>query len=402
MISIDEALNRIGGNVRPMQCELIPCAQAVGRVLAEAALSDIDSPPHDKSMMDGFAVRSQDIEQPFATLRVVETITAGNVPQKTIHSGEAARIMTGAPVPPGADSIVMVEHTTMQGPEVVRIDVGGLKPGHHLMRRAESIRTGDSLFDVGHCLRPHDIGVLAETGNATVQVFRQPSIAILATGNELVDAIARPDAGQIRNSNGPMLEALAKSHATSVTNLGIATDDVQALKAKIDSGLSHDLLLLTGGVSAGIADLVPDTLKAAGVSEIFHKVEIKPGKPIWFGVRETAERTTYVFGLPGNPVSTLVCFEIFVKACLQCLSGGKPQRTHQMAVLGNKHSVRGPRTTYWPVHVQTDQTGTLVAEPLNWKGSSDLNCLSRANALACLGARETPFPIGSSVSVVML
>ena len=325
MISVSEAFDAIRQHVKLASPAHIPLDQAVGRRLASDVQSDVDSPPHDKSVMDGFAVRSQDVQSEATELKIIETVIAGGWPEKTVEPGQATRIMTGAPMPPGADAVVMIEQTETRADESgdwVQINADNIFAGKHRMTRATNFATGDVIFHAGHSVRPIDIGLLAEVGCHAVPVYSQPSVAVLPTGNELVDCEAAPNRGQIRNSNGPMLVAMSQSLGLPTTNLGIGRDDPNQLAQQIERGLERDILILSGGVSAGMMDLVPGLLKEQGVEQIFHKVKMKPGKPVWFGVRNSNEKQTIVFGLPGNPVSSLVGFQLFVRATLDQLTGG--------------------------------------------------------------------------------
>ncbi len=407
MIEINQAVELIVGHTRPLDAESITLAESTNRTLAQNVVSDVDSPPYDKSIMDGFAVRAQDIVEPNSTLSVVETILAGHRPQRELAEGEAARIMTGAPLPIGADCIVMIENTTLaSNNHSVVIHASNLAVGHHLMRVGTTLRKGDVVFQRGHRIRPHDLGLLAEVGAAKLSVNRQPNVAVLATGNELVEHWHLPSHSQIRNSNGPMLMGLAQKWSNDVSDLGIALDDRDSLRAKIVEGLQRDILILSGGVSAGLADLVPSSLAEQGAREIFHQVNIKPGKPIWFGVADQGSHRCHIFGLPGNPVSTLVCFHQFVTSCFRALDKQSldsiQSSNRSVARLTNEHSVRGPRCTYWPVRLSHNTLGQQLATPLDWKGSSDLNCLAATNALAILPPNEVPYPADSIVDILSL
>jgi molybdopterin molybdotransferase len=234
MIEIEEAIRRIVESTRKLPSDEVPLASACRRVLSQNVLSDVDAPPFDKSIMDGFAVRAEDISASAAQLTVVETILAGQSPTRDIRRGEAARIMTGAPMPVGADCVVMIENTVpSEDLASVRINVTGLKPGHHTMKRGTTMMVGQTVLPTGHKIRPHDIGLLAEAGAASVSVFRQPSIAVLATGDELVTASQKPGPSQIRNSNGPMLAEVARHWSGRVVDLGIANDNPESLREKM-------------------------------------------------------------------------------------------------------------------------------------------------------------------------
>jgi molybdopterin molybdotransferase len=408
MITIAEALEKIAGLTGPIGTEHVSLPHLIRRRLAEPLLADVDSPPHDKSLMDGYAVRAADVVRVPVELKLLETVTAGEVPRHAVVPGTATRIMTGAPIPAGADCVVMVENTQrVAGPDdrqtAVVIERGEYGSGQHLLKRGRSMRAGELIFDRGHLLRPHDLGLLAEIGQTQVLVYRRPGVAVISTGNELVAPELRPGPGFIRNSNGPLLASLARSSAREVLELGVARDDLSDLCARIRSAEQAELVVLSGGVSEGLADLVPRALEECGFKEVFHKVAIKPGKPLWFGVAERDGRRRWAFGLPGNPVSTLVCFEIFVRVAIERLTGNSlTQRTTHWARLGETHTVRGPRPTWWPANLIHDPLGAAVIHPLQWQGSSDLRCLGAADCLAFFPARTEPYAAGELVRVLPL
>ncbi len=401
MISVSEAFEAIGQHVNRGSAENVALDQAVGRRLSEDVRSDVDSPPHDKSVMDGFAVRSSDVQPGMSDLKVIETVIAGGWPQRTVEAGQATRIMTGAPLPPGADAVVMIEHTetrTDDSGDWVQIKADQIAAGKHRMTQATNFAAGDTVFHAGHSVRPIDIGLLAEVGCHSVPVFAKPSVAVLPTGDELVDCDSVPDRGQIRNSNGPMLVAMAQSLGLETTNLGIGRDEPDQLARRIESGLEHDILILSGGVSAGMMDLVPGLLKEQGVEQVFHKVKMKPGKPVWFGVRNSQDRQTIVFGLPGNPVSSLVGFQLFVRATLDQLTGGTASEPGSITcLLASPHQTRGDRPTYWPGRLVTDDQTSRKVEPLVWNGSSDLRALGLADGLIYFSAESHDHPAGETV-----
>ena len=405
MISVSEAFEAIGQHVKAASPENVALAQAVGRRLSQDVRSDVDSPPHDKSVMDGFAVRAGDVKPGMSELKVIETVIAGGWPEKTIEPGQATRIMTGAPLPPGADAVVMIELTETRTDETgdwLRIKTElkneGVATGKHRMTQATNFAAGDVVFQAGHCVRPIDVGLLAEVGCHSVAVYRRPLIAVLPTGDELVDCDRVPNRGQIRNSNGPMLVAMARSLGLTTTDLGIGRDEREQLSQRIQSGLEHDMLILSGGVSAGMMDLVPGLLKEQGVEQIFHKVKMKPGKPVWFGVKKTNEQQTIVFGLPGNPVSSLVGFQLFVRATIDQLTGGAANEPpSEFCELTKPHQTRGDRPTYWPGRSITDDQTSRKVEPLAWNGSSDLRALGLADGLIYFSADPHDHPAGEVV-----
>ena len=407
MISIDEALNHIAAQVCPLGSTRLPIGEALDRVLAEDVASDVDSPPHDKSIVDGYAVRAADVTASDSRLPVIEEVVAGAVPRHAVTAGAATRIMTGAPVPEGADAVVMVEqteHVDSAKSPLGRVLIRSVRvvAGQNIMRRASSMRRGETVLNAGHVLRPMEIGLLAEVGRTEVSVIRQPSVAVLSTGNELVPPNQTPNAGQIRNSNSAMLLACARRAGGTAVDLGIGRDDRELLARLIGEGLRCDVLLISGGVSAGVLDLVPAVLAELGVRQVFHKVAVKPGKPLWFGVHEPGGATRLVFGLPGNPVSSLVCFELFVQPALLAMSG-RPfcRRGTLSARLVGSFEQRGERVTYYPA-ILREEAGSRVVEPLAWKGSGDLRALAAANALICFPAGTRRFAAGDAVEVTLL
>ncbi|HVA48086.1 MAG TPA: gephyrin-like molybdotransferase Glp [Pirellulales bacterium] len=399
MISVDEALNQIRSHVRALPVERIALADALGRVLAEDVASDVDSPPHDKSVVDGYALRSTDVSPEGETLTVIEEIVAGAVPQRTVTAGTAARIMTGAPLPAGADAVVMVERTEPIDASQVRISPQRIASGQNIVPRAASMRRGEMVLRAGHAVRPMEIGLLAEVGRHELLAFRRPRVAVLPTGNELVTPAEVPAAGQIRNSNGAMLLAAVRHAGGGPVDLGIGRDDRASLRRLMSEGLRSDVLLISGGVSAGVLDLVPGVLADLGVRQVFHKVNIKPGKPLWFGVDEAEGASKLVFGLPGNPVSTLVCFELFVRPALGAMAGHPfGPRATVLARLTAPFHHRGDRPTYYPAKVTATGDGDTV-ETLAWQGSGDLRTLASANALIHFAGGECRYSASDVVAV---
>jgi molybdopterin molybdotransferase len=384
MLAVADAQAVVLHHARPLAPRTAPLtADALGLVLAEDVTSDLDMPPHDKAMMDGYAVRSADFAGGPAVLAVVEEITAGRTPTVALGPGQASRIMTGAPIPAGADAVVMVEHCRpLDGG---RVEVGAPpKPGLHVQPRGRELRTGETVLSAGAVLRPQEFGMLAAVGRAEVRVYPAPEVAIVSTGDEVVEAPAAPGPGQIRNSNGPMLVSQAVRAGGVPRYLGIARDRVEDLTAKIGDGLSAAMLILSGGVSAGTLDLVPGVLQDLGVNAHFHKVRMKPGKPIFFGTRGD----TLVFGLPGNPVSAFVGFELFVKPALRRLRGFAPAAPlFQPVPLAAEFRSDTDRPTYHPAKLEFGPDGERV-RPVVWHGSPDLRALTRADALMLLPPGE--------------
>jgi molybdopterin molybdotransferase len=376
MLTVAAAQEIVLRNTRPLSPADAPLAPGLlGAVLAEDVVSDLDMPPYDKAMMDGYAVRSADLPAGRATLAVVEEVTAGRTPRHTLQAGQATRIMTGAPMPAGADAVVMVERTRMDGDRVL-IEDRTPKPGQNVMPRGREMRRGETALSAGSVLRPQELGLLATVGRTSARVHPAPRVAVLSTGDEVVEAGERPGPGQIRNGNGPMLCAQTARAGGLPHYLGIARDSVDSLAPLVTEGLRADVLLISGGVSAGKLDLVPGVLDGAGVKPHFHKVEMKPGKPVFFGTRGD----TLVFGLPGNPVSSLVCFELFARPALRRLAGHREAGPPLVrAALAEDYAYRTDRPTYYPAVLELVDSGWRV-RPVPWYGSPDLRGLTGANA----------------------
>ncbi|MBI1345909.1 molybdopterin molybdenumtransferase MoeA [bacterium] len=401
MIELSAALDTVCRTVAPFPAEPCSLESCLGLTLANEIISDIDSPPFDKALMDGYAVVAADVATGTATLNVIERITAGQVPTQVVTSGTAIQIMTGAPLPQGADAVVRIEDTKLDG-VVVQIVGKPVAAEASVIRRGTSLKVGETVLAAEVRLTPSRIGALAELGQAQVAVRRAPRIAVLATGDELVPIDQVPGPGQIRNTNEAMLCAQIRTAGAVQVPLGIARDNREDLAAKIQQGLQADILVLSGGVSAGKLDLVPSELSAAGVREVFHKVNMKPGKPVWFGTFTPPEtgRTVAVFGLPGNPVSSMVCFELFVRTAVRRLMGSEPARPAAIsATVLNVFRHRSDRPTYHPAEITWTATGPQV-RLLPWQGSSDLRATVSANGMAVLPAEEQLFQPGDRVDVV--
>ena len=271
MITVDAALSLILERTAANSAATVDINRALDLVLAEDVASDVDSPPHDKAMMDGYAVIAADLADGPAELEVLEEVAAGQVPTKSLERGQATQIMTGAPVPDGADAVVMVERTeSLDGGSRVRVDDTQLAAGRNILRRATSLSKGQVVLKSGCMVRHIEVGVLAEVGRTIVSAIPRPSIAVLPTGDELVPADQEPVAGQIHNSNGPMLAAAARRAGANAIELDIARDDEAAMRRLVEQGLANDVLILSGGVSAGVKDLVPKVLAELGVVQVFH------------------------------------------------------------------------------------------------------------------------------------
>lgn len=403
MITVDEALKQVLRHARIRSSERQLAAELVGHVLAEDILADLDLPPFDKALMDGYAVRGAEVASPGVILAISEEIPAGRTPSRPLAPGEAAVIMTGAPVPAGADAVVQHERTTRVDPGRVRIDLEA-RPGMNILARGRELRAGDLVLREGTKITPALVGLLASVGRKEVSVTSKPRIVVVPTGDELVEPGQVPGPGQIRNSHAVMLGALARALGCPTRVTPIAPDAPEALQATLKGGLDEaDVLLVTGGVSAGQRDLVPETLSQLGVTTIFHKIQLKPGKPLLFGVgpaRSDADRPPcLVFGLPGNPVSGLVGFHLFVAPAVRVLSGGQPTTLDAMCLAGQLRTPfrhRGDRPTFHPARARATG-GCLEVEPLAWAGSADLRAAAHADGFAHFPAGDRDYLPGEPV-----
>jgi molybdopterin molybdotransferase len=398
MLAVSEAQTIVLKHARPLPPIEVPLTlAALGLVLAEDVASDLDMPPFDKAMMDGYAVRSADLAAGPATLTVVEEITAGRTPTKTLGPGQAARIMTGAPLPAGADAVVMIERCENLDDAHVRVP-GPVAAGENVQPRGRELQRGATVLAAGAVLRPQELGLLATVGRTSAWTHPAPRVAVLPTGDEIVPASAVPKESQIRNSNGPMLLAQAARAGGVPHDLGIAPDEERPLRKLIQEGLRSDVLLLSGGVSAGKLDLVPGVLKELGVEAHFHKVRMKPGKPIFFGSHEG----TLVFGLPGNPVSSFVGFELFVRLTVARMRG-LPATPPAFVPLPLAEDFRyaTDRPTYHPAQVEPAAVGERV-RPVAWLGSPDLRALTAADALVLLPEGDHVHRAGQPLPVLRL
>jgi molybdopterin molybdotransferase len=377
-------------------CQVLPARtttvdwDVLGCVLAEDVASDLDMPPFDKALMDGYAVRVADVTSG-TDLPVVGTVMAGQIPLP-LPPGSAIGIMTGAPIPAGADAVIRLEDATLLNDSRVCFARANPMPGQNILRQGAEMRCGEVVLRQGTRITPQVAGLLAAVGRSHVRIIPRPEVAILSTGDELVPPDEVPGPGQLRNSNGVMLACQARRAGAIPRLLGIAHDRRDELQRRIEDALRSDIVVLSGGVSMGKLDLVPDVLCNLGVVAHIHQVAMKPGKPFLFG---TFERRL-IFGLPGNPVSSYCCFELFVRPAIRSLSGhpiGGP--TWDEAELAEDFQHRSDRPTFHPAV----RTGATV-RPVAWLGSPDLRALAGSNALIQLPPGSHIFPAGSRLPVL--
>lgn len=379
----EEALAEVLSRVEaPATSTQVPLEQASRRVLARDVASDVDLPPFEKSAMDGFAVRSADFggRAGHVRLRRIGESRAGAPFELEVGAGECAEITTGAELPRGCDAVVMVEKTRSEDQAVLLDD--DPRPGQNVCHRGEDLRAGEVVLRRGARLAAVELAVLASVGCDPVPVHAQPRVAILATGDELVPPSAKPGVGQIREGNSFYLAARAREAGAEVTRIGIVPDDERELERIFRGALEKsDVVITTGGVSMGRYDLVGGVLERCGVEPVFHKVAIKPGKPLWFGMRGSLP----VFALPGNPVSCLIGFEVFIKPALAKMEGEIEARIVPPLQRGRWKggpTRENPREQHLPVRTLPGDDGVVALEPIRWSSSADITGLTRADALA--------------------
>jgi molybdopterin molybdotransferase len=393
LLSIDEAIDLILSRVTPLEAEEVPLADAAGRVTAETAHSAVDLPPFPSSAMDGFALRAADTP---GTLPIVARVAAGRPAPRPLAAGEAMAIATGGVVPDGADSVVPIEVVTENDSTVVVS--GSVAQGDNVRHRGGDLCAGDVVIEAGVRLGPAHLGALAAAGVTSVRCARRPRVAVIVTGTELRAPGEPLDPGQIYDANGFILEAQLRSAGAVVERLPAVADDEAATLAAIERGLAADALVTTGGVSVGVYDLVRTAEAELGVEEIFWRVAMQPGKPVAFGVRGP----TLVFGLPGNPVSSLVGFELFVRPALLALQGlAEPRPAFRPGRLGAPARRLAARDALLRARSRVEGDA-LVLEPLTGQQSHMIAHAASADALVLVPQGEGELPAGSPVSYLPL
>ncbi|HKR64776.1 MAG TPA: gephyrin-like molybdotransferase Glp [Thermoanaerobaculia bacterium] len=397
MLSVEEAQALVMGEIAPGAVEEVPFTEANGRVLREDLVATADAPEGDNSAMDGYAVRAEDVANAPVTMPVMGDIAAGHPSSSPLRAGAAMRIMTGALVPSGADAVVQVELTD-GGTSRVRIEKG-VRVGANVRRRGEDMRAGDVVVREGTRIGAAEMAMFAALQKTTVRVGARPTVAILSTGDELIDVQETRRPGTIVNTNGPLLQSLVRETGAIPRPLGIVRDTREATIAALESALASDFVITSGGVSVGAYDFVKGALEALGAETKFWRVAMKPGKPVVL----SRARDRVVFGLPGNPVSCFVSFHLFVAPALRKamgVSGALFPPTLRARLLAPVRSA-GDRRVYVRVALSA-QDGALVARPLATQGSGSLTSMIGANGLAIMRERVTSVAEGESIDVVVL
>ncbi|MBF8260125.1 MAG: Molybdopterin molybdenumtransferase [Actinobacteria bacterium] len=395
MLTYEEARGRILDRVSPLGVERVPLDAAAGRTLAGEVRAPGDLPPWDNSAMDGYAVRSEDCRGE-AVLPIAGYQTAGGPDAAAVPKGCAVRIMTGSPVPGGCDAVVPFEEAEERDGSI-RVPAP-VRPRQHIRFRGEDVREGAQVLSDGTVLRPPQVSLLASFGRAMVPVYRKPRVAVLSTGDELVELGEPLDHGKIVNSNSHALAAAIADAGGDPLLLGIARDEREDLRAKLSAGLDADVLVTSAGVSAGDRDLVREVLAELGIEDVFWKVLIKPGGPMAFGL----SGATPVFSLPGNPVSSLITFEVFVRPALRKMTGSPhPVKPPVKATLAEPVNKKPGKTHFLRVMIESGEEG-YVARTAGDQNTGILRTLALADGIAVLPLERTTFAAGEKVDVLLL
>jgi molybdopterin molybdotransferase len=398
MLSYTEARQKVievaGVIHRPLRREQVALENAFGRILAEQVFADRDYPPFDRSTRDGFAVRSADTTVPGAVLDCIGEIRAGGAFERTVGPGQCVEIMTGAAVPSGADAVIMIEHTKRAG-NLITLE-RAIESGTSIVPRGREVAAGSLLLTHGALLGYPQLAVTAQVGQTRLRVTSRPRVAVLSTGDEVVDVDSDPGPLQIRNSNGLALQTLIGMSGAEPVQLGNAPDNLDVLRKRIERGLEEDILVLSGGVSMGKYDLVEQALADFGAEFHFTGVAIRPGRPAVFATC----REKLVFGLPGNPVSTMVTFELFVRPAIDLLSGTIPRPLPVFrAKLETSVHEKGEMTHFLPARIDWEGREARVAQ-LPWQGSGDLVALALANGFLIVAPEQPDIAPGEWVDVL--
>ena len=401
MISVAEAIQIVRQQTATLTTERVELPLALGRVLAQDVVADSDLPPFDRSQMDGYAVRANDVMYAPARLRIVGESAAGRGWHHQLEEGQAVRIMTGAPVPEGADSVQQVELThELKDGTVVEL-LQSVETGKSIVQRGAEIKAGEVVANAGITISAATMAVLAAFGYATVEVFRRPRVGVLATGTELVAVDQQPGQDQIRDSNNYSIGAYAELAGATVERLPLTGDETSLLRQQIAEAAERcDVIVTSGGVSMGVYDVTKSALKELEAEIFFERVALRPGKPTVFA---RLPNGTFVFGLPGNPVSVSVTFNLFARTALRAMQGAaEPALKHETAMLARGVKGTADRESYLPAQLTTNDDAQLIAFPLKWGGSSDFVAFAVATGLVIVPAGVKLIEAGSLVSVVRL
>ena len=401
MISVAEALQIVREQTRPLETERVSIEQSLGRILAQDVVADTDLPPFNRSQMDGYAVRAEDTTSAPVRLKIVGESAAGKGWHNEIREGEAVRIMTGAPVPPGADAVQQVELTHELKDNTVVELLASVSIGRSIVNRGSEITSGETTLRAGVTLNAAMLAVLASFGYAQVSVSRRPRVSVLATGSELVSIDNTPGPDQIRDSNNYSIGAYAENAGATVERLPLTVDDTASLKNVIAGAASRsDLVVTSGGVSMGVYDFTKVALNELGAELFFDRVALRPGKPTVFA---RLPNGTLMFGLPGNPVSVSVTFNLFARTAILAMQGAnEPALRTETAVLAKPVKGTPERESYLPAQLTTNDDGQLIAFPLKWGGSSDFVAFAQATALMIIPAGTQTWDSDTLVKVVRL
>jgi molybdopterin molybdotransferase len=401
MISVAEAIQIVRQQTPALETEKVDLPNALGRVLAQAIVADSDLPPFDRSQMDGYAVRAADTTSAPVSLRIAGESAAGKGWHHQMNSGEAVRIMTGAPVPEGADSVQQVELThELKDGAVVEL-LSAVEPGKSIVKRGDEIKAGETILRPGVTINAAMMAVLAAFGYAQVEVARRPRVAVAATGSELVPVQEKPGLDQIRDSNNYSIGAYAELAGAVVQRLPLTRDETSLLKRQIaDAGNNFDVVVTSGGVSMGVYDVTKNALKELGAEIFFERVALRPGKPIVFARLPSG---ALFFGLPGNPVSVSVTFNLFTRTALLAMQGAnEPVLKQETVVLARATKGAMDRESYLPAQLTTNDDGELIAFPLKWGGSSDFVSFALTTALVIIPAGVKSVEAGSLAKAIRL
>jgi molybdenum cofactor synthesis domain-containing protein len=401
MISVAEAIQIVKQQTRPLPSERVKLEDALNRVLAQDIVADSDLPPFDRSQMDGYAVRAEDTTDAPVRLRIAGESAAGKGWHHELKEREAVRIMTGAPVPEGADSVQQVEltHELKDGTVVELLE--SVELGKSIVKRGAEIKAGEIVLQSGVTINAAMTAVLAAFGYAEVAVGQRPRVAVLATGTELVAVDEKPGQDQIRDSNNYSIAAYAQLAGAIVQRLPLARDEMSVLKNEIAAAAETcEVIVTSGGVSMGVYDVTKAALKELDAEVFFERIALRPGKPTVFA---RLPNGTFVFGLPGNPVSVAVTFNLFARTALLAMQGvAEPALKHETALLARRVNGNVERDSYLPAQLTTNDDGELIAFPLKWGGSSDFVAFALTTALMIVPAGTRTIEANSLVKVLRL